>query len=244
MTELETMQRAKMYLDKMANGIDPLTDRPVSDSDCINQVKIARCLFYVSDILRQVIENGGKIQNKEAVKKITFTISQDDLKRFRFSETPIPVSEIAKRINELVDLTTMTQFKYRSITEFLMQAGLLVQVQKSDGKKTKKPTGSGMEIGITSEERMGATGIYYVTVYNRSAQQFVLDHMDAILEINAQKTSHKSEAPEQQGQAWTPEQEAALRELFSKSVPIAEIATSLHRTTGAIHSRLQKLELI
>ena len=51
MTELETMQRAKMYLDKLANGINPLTDQPASDSDCINQVRISRCLFYVSDVL-------------------------------------------------------------------------------------------------------------------------------------------------------------------------------------------------
>ena len=68
--------------------------------------------------------------------------------------------------------------------------------------------------------------------------------MDAILEINAQKTSQKAVAPEQQGQPWKPEQEAVLRELFSKRVPIAEIATALHRTTGAIHSRLQKMELM
>ena len=54
MTELEIMQRAKMYLDKLANGINPVTDQPASDSDCINQVRISRCLFYVSDVLRRV----------------------------------------------------------------------------------------------------------------------------------------------------------------------------------------------
>lgn len=244
MTELETLQRAKMYVDKLANGVDPLTDQPVSDTDCINQVRISRCLFYVSGVLRQVIENGGVVGKREAVKKRPFSISQDALKRFRFSDTPIPVSEIAKRINELVDLTAMESFKYRSITDFLMQAGLLEQVQKPDGKTTKRPTDSGMGFGITSEERVGSTGIYLVTVYNRSAQQFILDHMDSILEINTQKTKLKQEVPEQQGQMWTPEQEAALRELFLKRVPIAEMATALHRTTGAIHSRLQKLELI
>lgn len=33
MTELETIERAKMYLDKMANGIDPLSDKPVPETD-------------------------------------------------------------------------------------------------------------------------------------------------------------------------------------------------------------------
>ena len=72
MTDLETMQRAKMYLDKLANGINPLTDQPASDSDCINQVRISRCLFYVSDLLRKVIENGGNIGKTEKVKKQPF----------------------------------------------------------------------------------------------------------------------------------------------------------------------------
>ena len=62
MTELEIMQRAKMYLDKLANGINPVTDQPASDSDCINQVRISRCLFYVSDVLRRVavFESGAE----------------------------------------------------------------------------------------------------------------------------------------------------------------------------------------
>ena len=31
MTELETMQRAKMYLDKLARGVDPITDRELPE---------------------------------------------------------------------------------------------------------------------------------------------------------------------------------------------------------------------
>lgn len=55
MTELEKMQRAKMYIDRLANGINPIDDAPAADSDIINNVRISRCLFYVSDILGQVI---------------------------------------------------------------------------------------------------------------------------------------------------------------------------------------------
>ena len=31
MTELETMQRARIYLDKLARGIDPITDRELPE---------------------------------------------------------------------------------------------------------------------------------------------------------------------------------------------------------------------
>ena len=36
MTELEKMQRAKMYIDKMANGINPIDDTPAADSDILS----------------------------------------------------------------------------------------------------------------------------------------------------------------------------------------------------------------
>lgn len=64
MTELEKIAYAKTYIEKLANGINPLTDQPVSDYDSINNVRISRCLFYVSDLLRQIVENGGISQRK------------------------------------------------------------------------------------------------------------------------------------------------------------------------------------
>ena len=59
MTELEKIERAKMYMDKLANGINPIDDTVVPDDDLINNVRLSRCFFFVSDVLRQVIENGG-----------------------------------------------------------------------------------------------------------------------------------------------------------------------------------------
>ena len=68
MTELEKIERARMYMDKLANGINPIDDTMVPDEDIINNVRLSRCFFYVSDILRQVIENGG-ISSTEKPKK-------------------------------------------------------------------------------------------------------------------------------------------------------------------------------
>jgi hypothetical protein len=54
MTELETIAHAKSYLEKMANGINPLTGEAVPETDLINQVRISRCLFFVSDICNNI----------------------------------------------------------------------------------------------------------------------------------------------------------------------------------------------
>ena len=43
MTELEKMQREKMCIDKLANGIDPLTDNEMTDDRRLNDLYISRC---------------------------------------------------------------------------------------------------------------------------------------------------------------------------------------------------------
>ena len=68
MTELETMMRAKQYIESLANGKNPLTGQNVNDDDIINNIRISRCLFYVSGVLQKVIDNGGEVQKVKSKK--------------------------------------------------------------------------------------------------------------------------------------------------------------------------------
>ena len=88
MTELEKIAYAKSFIDKLANGINPLDDTPIPDDDIANNVRLSRCFFYVSDILRQVIENGEK-QSEPKPKRVPFAITQEQIEKYEFSETPI-----------------------------------------------------------------------------------------------------------------------------------------------------------
>ena len=191
MTELEIMQRAKMYVDKLANGINPLSDSPVPDGELLNNVRISRCLFYVSDILRHVIENGGNVGRTARTPKAPFSITREQLDAFPFSDKPIPVSEIARRISELVPEVgndTMSKFKYSTITAFLLESGLLTEVENAAGQKVKRPTETGESMGISTENRISSEGHpYAVVLYNREAQQFLMDNMETILTANIQK---------------------------------------------------------
>lgn len=49
----------KAFIDNLANGINPIDAQPVAEYGVVNNVRLTRCFCYVSDILRQVIENGG-----------------------------------------------------------------------------------------------------------------------------------------------------------------------------------------
>ncbi len=61
MTQQELAQRAKGYMDALANGIDPITGKELPEDTVLNRPQMIRCFFYVSDILRQVVENGGHV---------------------------------------------------------------------------------------------------------------------------------------------------------------------------------------
>lgn len=71
MNENEKLLKAKSYLDKLANGINPITNELASENDTIRYYKLYtyfKILFYVSDVLRNLIENNNNPQKRKTVK--------------------------------------------------------------------------------------------------------------------------------------------------------------------------------
>ena len=186
MTELEKIAYAKSFIDKLANGVNPLDDTPIPDDDIANNVRLSRCFFYVSDILRQVYENGGVTKPKRAP-KIPFAVSIEQLEKFEYSVEPIPVSEIAKRIYAMADNENMEKVSYRQINQWLLNIGMLYLHDFGGKKPVKRPTEEGNQIGITVETRMGRYGEYQVVLYNEGAQRFILDNIEAVVATEAKK---------------------------------------------------------
>lgn len=180
MTELETMRRAKMYLDKLARGFDPLTDQPVSQEDVVSQARISRCLEYVSGVLEQVIRNGGNIGRSDTV-KLPFRITPQQLAAYTYPQEPITITDLARRISELVDPNICGKLTFSPITTWLTAQGILAAVSAEDGKNHRLPTESGRKLGIFTAERSGSHGNYTAVLYDRSAQRYILDHLFEIL---------------------------------------------------------------
>ena len=182
MTDIEIIARAQMYLEKLANGIDPLTNKEVAENDVVNNVRISRCLHYVTGILKQITTTGSfEIQKSE------FTLSARQLERFAYSQTPLTVSEITKRLNELADPLQYNTLKNGVITEWLTESGMLTNVVINN-KSKKRVTNNGRNIGIISEQRVNQQGSTYEAIsYNLNAQHFIIDNIHAVIELNRQK---------------------------------------------------------
>ena len=179
MTELETIARAQMYLEKLANGVNPLTSAEVGESDVVNNVRISRCLFYTSGILKQIVENKGKF-TVELPDRKPFAINPEQLARFEYAEYGISITEFTKRINALIDTVHINELKSKAVLEWLVDAGLLTNIIVNN-KTRRRPTPQGESIGIFTEERSGQYGTYEGVFYSPKAQHFIVDNIGAII---------------------------------------------------------------
>lgn len=240
MTELEKIEYAKSFIDKLANGINPLDDSPIPENDLASHARLSKCFSYVSDILRRVIESGG-IQTAKGAKqhKNAFCLSDNARKQIQVSDIPLSVSELAKYLNSLIDPETTNPISATTINHWLLKLQLLEVKILPNGKKKKYPTQQGQELGIFMEERTGQFGTYTIILFSPAAQQFVYDNIDAAIALKEEKDD-----TEFQGQVWTAAQEEQLINLFQNHVPVSEIASTLKRTKTGIRARLKKLGLI
>ncbi len=184
MTELEKIAYAKRFIDQMAMGINPLDGMPIPEGEVAKQVRISRCFAYVSEILGQVLDNGGigRID-----KTVPFSVTPEEAARFPYSDEPISGSEIAKRLADIIENPMMKSFSVQTLNQWLMQEGLLAEVENGEGKKQKIPTQNGRMMGICTEHRTGQRGEYTAILFNRAAQKFIMERIQRIVLMHGKK---------------------------------------------------------
>ena len=179
MTEIEKIEYAKGFLDKLAEGVNPLDGTALPEGDVVNNVRVSRCLFFVSDVLRQVIENGGTQKKK---RRADLTLTPEQLAAFPYSDVPIKVSEIVSRIKALAGDENV-RFSAVRITNWLLSIGALAETNEGYEKNTRVPTQTGKDIGLIGEDRTNMHGgIYCLILYSRKAQEFIIDNFEAIMD--------------------------------------------------------------
>lgn len=262
MTELEKIAYAKTFMDKLAQGINPLDDTPVREDDIVNNVRLSRCFFYVSDILRQVIEGGGITASRPVRQsKPEFNLTVEQRQAFEFSQKPIPVSDITEKLNDMTEDDAMLRLPATAITGWLVTVGMLEIMIGADGKSSKRPTEQGKAIGILTELRTGQYGTYTTVLYNEEAQRFILDNIDGIIAYRVSEKELRQAAKEEKkatrkaekssndltefyNRPWTAGHDERLTHLFNLNLSVADMARDLRRTDEGVRARLVVLGLI
>ena len=243
MTELEKIAYAKGFIDKLANGINPIDDSVIPDGDVVNNVRLSRCFFFVSDILRQVVDNGGitpaPIAKEKKTKKHAYYLSAEQAASFEYSKEAIPISELARRIFAVGPQEGVKKFSLRTLTKWLLFNDFLEVKRESDGAKYYVPTELGESVGIELEERVGMYGTYRALLYSEEAQHFIIDNLEAVSSFD--KSAYKAKMNlANQGKPWDAEQDERLIFLYKEGKTISELAIALQRGERAVKIRLRK----
>lgn len=175
MIDIEKLKSAKTWIEKLANGINPLNDELVKDDDLINNVHISRCLFYVAELLGEM--KGGTAVERRSRKP--FFLSAKDAANIPIS-VQNGIANFVRFVNGYIP-EDMKPLSAGQTIKWLRNEGLLQEVSKADGHKTNLPTEKGNSIGITTEVQRNSEGIEYQrVVYSVDAQRFILNNIEAI----------------------------------------------------------------
>lgn len=247
MEKEEKLLLADEYISSLAKGLHPITKAILPEDSVINDVKIVRCLYFVSEAIKEAMN----CDKKKAERKKPFSISQNEISRFKISNGEITISAIVRKLNELKNDENMVKLTTKPITQWLLNCDLLQEVEEN-GKTVKRPTESGKSMGMSVRRMITDYGFFNAVVYNSKAQQFILDNLWSILNFDKaiNKEKYKSDIKSQNskstnaGQPWSYDEERNLIDMYNKKYTIAEMSEALERSKGGIRSRLKKLGLI
>ncbi len=179
MTELDKIIRAKAYIDKLANGVDPFSDMELEKDSVLQNIRLSRCFFFVSEILERVIENGGVVN--AAGEKAKFFITDEQKNNILITEESVGVNEIAKRINAVINSSVMQGATGVKINNWLAGQRYLRSETRGD-KKIRITDVKGEEAGIHTVEVTAPDGrTYKKNIFGRDMQQYIIENINVIL---------------------------------------------------------------
>ena len=176
--DLDKVKVAAVYTARMAEGRNPATNQPIN-SELLNNPNVIRCLYFIGDILNEVIANKGIVGRRAGGKRAEFPL--EVLKQFEYRHDK-PISHVLKQFQEPVTGRNVKRLNPGAVNKWLCANGYIgKQIIEESQRECWFPLEKGIEVGMYTEER-GEPGSQYVTImYSKKAQQFLADHMEQIL---------------------------------------------------------------
>ena len=195
MEKIELIERAKMYLQLLNNGVHPVTGKEIPEDSAFMDEKVKNCFVFIMQILSEYTEILTKVEELESakekntvvlLKKEEFSITQEQCENIKLSSKPITILAFMKNINSIIDTKTMEKLTSTRLNKWLSQRGLLStqKVQTVVNKTVYKPTDFAAKIVIVEEELIDKkTGeIKGQIKLGESAQLFIIENMKEIIE--------------------------------------------------------------
>ena len=178
--DMKKLETAIIYLQRIADGNNPINNLPADEDAVLNNPNVIRCMYFVKEILEEVKRNKGCIGKKGRSAKLDFPL--EVLKVFSYKEDKA-ISLLVEQINLPVDESLYQKLSYSTVTKWLKKYGFLMEEYNEQFQKNiTLPTEKGVLLGIRGEKRTNRQGKDYIRVlYNKQAQEYIVKNMEAIL---------------------------------------------------------------
>ncbi len=178
--DMEKLEKALIYVDRIADGKNPVNNVPAENDDVMNNPNVIRCMFFVKEVLTALKNNGGVIGRSSGVKKKDFPL--ESLESFQYVETKT-ITRLTEQLNAAINGNEFKKLSYKVITDWLKKNGYLIETDDNQlGKKVTLTTEKGQAVGITHSLQTSMRGnAYYRVEYDKSGQEFVVQNLPMMI---------------------------------------------------------------
>lgn len=169
------------YVERIADGCNPVNNVPLENDDILNNPNIIRCMYFIKDVLEEVRRNGGMIGGK-AGKEPALPFPVEVLDNFIYVEDK-SITHVLNQIYEPIVDMNVKKVSVTKVTAALKEEGYLLDEPNPETGKTRKvPSMRGTELGIYTVKREYNGRIYESVTYNKNAQEHVVELIRKLIE--------------------------------------------------------------
>ena len=183
--DVQKLSVAIEYVNRLANGNNPLNNAPLADDEVLDNPNIIRCMFFVRDVLKMVYNNGGVITEKTKKKKTkSVPFPEELLSQFEYRQDQ-SINNFINQLYEPLADKDIRKISGTTIAQRLEGNGYIkTEYNEEMEKEIRVPTEKGMAIGMRVERREGRPpypSVFYTIIYNQQAQEFLVANFISLL---------------------------------------------------------------
>ena len=196
MEKIELVERAKMYLKLLGDGLHPVTGEEIPNDSAFMDEKVKRCFAFISEVLDEYIELSAKVDEIEKAKqtppvviakKQEFAVTTEQCDNIKLSKEPLTMMAFMKNINSVIDADIMEKMTSTRVNKWLLKRGLFTveKVPTVVTRNVNKPSNLATKIGIVEESVVDKKSGEVKTQIKLSeaAQLFIIENLTEIIEM-------------------------------------------------------------
>ena len=135
--EQSKLDVAIKYVERIADGCNPVNNTPLENDDILNNPNIIRCMYFIKDVLEEVQNNGGMVGGKTG-KEPTLPFPIEILEKFSYLEDK-SITHVLNQIYEPIADMNVKKVSVTKVTAALKEDGYLLDEPNPETGKTTKP---------------------------------------------------------------------------------------------------------